>query len=139
MLPLHGRLAAPGCGCVPEPSPHRSDCRTNPCVTRAPGGITYDRGALEDWIKRVGTDPATGHPLSRAQLYANLCVRDMICDYFIVRECLPDASAGGRSLKASSRGSGSVAAAAAASVSASGGGDSASSAPLPRPAALQVK
>lgn len=53
---------------------------------RCAGGITYDRGALRDWIKRNGTDPVTGHPLEATQLYSNLNLRDQICDYFIVRE-----------------------------------------------------
>jgi hypothetical protein len=59
----------------------------------APGGITYERGALQDWIKRKGSDPATGYPLTLGQLYSNLNLRDQICGFFLVREHLPDAAA----------------------------------------------
>ncbi|GBF95047.1 hypothetical protein Rsub_07548 [Raphidocelis subcapitata] len=69
---------------------------TDPVVT--PGGMTYDRGALADWIKRKGTDPATGHPLSGEQLYSNLNLRDQLCGFFYVREHMADAAptGGGR-------------------------------------------
>lgn len=63
---------------------------TDPVVT--PGGITYDRVALRDWIERNGSDPVTGHPLSMGQLYANLNLRDQICGYFLVREWMSDIS-----------------------------------------------
>lgn len=46
--------------------------------TFATGGLTYDRRALEDWIRRNGTDPATGHPLASGQLYSNLNLRDQV-------------------------------------------------------------
>jgi hypothetical protein len=55
-------------------------CSPIPAISPPPftGGITYDRGILLDWIKRNGTDPATGHPLAVNQLYSNLNLRDQV-------------------------------------------------------------
>lgn len=61
---------------------------TDPVVT--PGGVTYDRGALLDWIQRHGTDPITGRALAATQPYPNLNLRDQICGFFLVREYMPD-------------------------------------------------
>ena len=58
----------------------------HPCA----GGITYQRGALSDWIRRHGTDPVTGHALSEDQPYPNLNLRDQICGFFLVKRCMRD-------------------------------------------------
>ncbi|KAI8469318.1 MAG: ABC-2 type transporter-domain-containing protein [Monoraphidium minutum] len=78
---------------------------TDPVVT--PSGVTYDRGALRDWIARKGTDPATGHALAAAQLYSNLNLRDQIAGFFIARRQRP-----GRDAKAAGGGGGAAASAA---------------------------
>ena len=42
---------------------------TDPVIT--PSGVSYERQAIEDWIDQRGTDPMTGQPLTRQQLYPN--------------------------------------------------------------------
>ncbi|KAI8464102.1 MAG: hypothetical protein J3K34DRAFT_526479 [Monoraphidium minutum] len=56
---------------------------TDPVVT--PGGVTYDRPALEAWVRRHGTDPVTGHPISLPACPPNLNLRDQIVGHFLVR------------------------------------------------------
>lgn len=45
----------------------------------SPYGITYERTAILDWLKRSATDPCTRGHLSRAMLTRNNIVRDIMC------------------------------------------------------------
>lgn len=69
---------------------------TAPPYPPSTGGITYERAALQGWIARNGTDPATGHALSASMLYSNLNLRDQICGFFLVKEKLADVAASHR-------------------------------------------
>ncbi len=59
------------------------------CCHLTPGGLLpCRRSALEQWIQRNHTDPATGQPLDCSQLYPNLSLRDMIQKWLVQPEVL---------------------------------------------------
>eukprot|EP00891_Asterochloris_glomerata_P001460 jgi/Astpho2/1460/gw1.00025.123.1_t len=50
-------------------------------------GHTYEKTAIEDWLSKIGTSPATGQPLFKEQLIPNLAVREII-DELLVKQAL---------------------------------------------------
>jgi hypothetical protein len=44
----------------------------------SPAGHTYERSAIEAWLRRESVDPLTTAPLTTDQLYPNLALRDAI-------------------------------------------------------------
>lgn len=52
------------------------------------GPLPHCRSALELWIQRNHTDPATGQALDCSQLYPNLSLRDMIQKWLVQPEVL---------------------------------------------------
>ena len=52
---------------------------TDPVVTA--DGHTYDREAIELWLRRKGTSPLTGEPLEHLMLTPNHIVRGMCRRY----------------------------------------------------------
>ena len=44
-------------------------------------GHTYERKAIEDWIRQNGTSPLTRQELSLGHLYSNLLVKNLVADF----------------------------------------------------------
>lgn len=44
----------------------------------AADGFTYERSAIEDWLRRKGTSPMTNTPLAHLQLTPNHIVRSAV-------------------------------------------------------------
>ena len=41
-------------------------------------GLSYERVAIEDWIRENGTDPESGEPLQDMRLIQNPCLKALI-------------------------------------------------------------
>ncbi|KAF6255928.1 hypothetical protein COO60DRAFT_159134 [Scenedesmus sp. NREL 46B-D3] len=52
---------------------------TDPVCT--PSGFTYQRSFIEDFLTKIGHDPARDTTLSAAQLYPNIVLRDQIATW----------------------------------------------------------
>ena len=59
--------------------PITQELMEEPCVTQ--DGQTYERHAIEYWLKDHDTSPLTGQPLAHKELTANLVLRGMIREW----------------------------------------------------------
>ena len=48
---------------------------------QTPGGVTYERKYIEEYIEREGTDPMTREPLSKDDLTPNRALKSVIEEY----------------------------------------------------------
>ncbi|CAB4401251.1 unnamed protein product [Rhizophagus irregularis] len=60
-------------------SPVPQNNRSNPVIT--PSGHSYDRKALERWLRNKPYDPQTRQPLTIDQVYENRNLKDAIVHY----------------------------------------------------------
>lgn len=50
----------------------------NDPVILVSSGVSYERSAIQDWIRQYATDPASDEPLTDVRLIENPCLKSLI-------------------------------------------------------------
>ena len=56
----------------------------NPVITSS--GITYEKEAIEKWLDEHNTDPISGKPLNKNEIFPNYALKNAILDYLNKKE-----------------------------------------------------
>ena len=64
--------------------PITQDYMKRPVLT--PSGVYYEKSAILKWIRKHNTDPISGKPLNKNEIFPNYALKNSILDYINKKE-----------------------------------------------------
>ena len=64
--------------------PITQNIMSNPVITKY--GISYEKEAIEKWLEKHNTDPLSGQPLNKNEIFPNYALKNAIIDYIKKKE-----------------------------------------------------